>query len=382
MKYRLLAPGPTMVPDRVLKEISMPIIHHRTAKFEQTFADCKEGLNWLLGTKESPLILTNSGTGAFEAAIQNFFNKNDKVLCVTGGKFGENWYKLSKIYGLNAIEIPVEWGEAVDVELIEQELRRHKDIKGVIVVASETSTGVRHPYEKIAALVKEYNNCLLMVDAVTAVGVWDIDPQRDGIDILIVGSQKGLMLPPGLAFLWASERAFSLTDKVSTPKFYFDLNKERKAQKKNQTSYTPAVNLIMGLRESLSMMQEEGRSNIFLRHERLGQATRAAMLALGLKLVAKNPSNAITSVYSPDGLFKNAIYDHLAKTANFTIAKGQGEFADKIFRIGHMGYVDEIDLIGVFGAIELVLKKLGYEKFELGSSFKAAGPILQGGFGL
>lgn len=380
MKYRLLAPGPTPVPDRVLKEMNQSIIHHRTEQFERIFHVCKEGLCWLLDTKHAPLILSCSGTGAFEAAIQNFFSPNDTVLCVTGGKFADNWLKLSHIFGLNAIEIPVAWGEAVQVDQVKDALHEYPQAKGVILVASETSTGVRHPYAEIGALVKGYSDCLMVVDGVTAVGVWDLAPEREHIDVLVAGSQKGLMLPPGLGFLWVSDKAWSLSNRSQLPKFYFDLSKEKKAQAKNQTSYTPAVSLVMGLRESLEMMKEEGRNAIFARHERLARACRAAVLAIGLMPFAKKPTEAITSIYSPESLPPDAVYNGLMELANFTIAGGQEHLAGKIFRIGHMGYVDEIDLIGVLGALEIVLRRLGFEKFHMGASLAAASPILQEGF--
>lgn len=380
MKYRLLAPGPTPVPDRVLKEMNQTIIHHRTDVFEQIFQECKEGLAWLLNSKDAPLIVASSGTGAFEAGIQNFFSPKDTVLCITGGKFADNWLKLSRIYGLNAIEVSVPWGEAVDPAQVSRALDENPDAKGVILVASETSTGVRHPYEKIGALVEARSNCLMIVDAVTALGVWDLVPERDHVDVLVAGSQKGLMLPPGLGFLWASEKAWALSTRSTLPKFYFDLAKERKAQSKNQTSYTPAVSLIMGLKEAMRMMREEGREVIFSRHDRLARACRAGASAIGLKLFAQSPTQAITSIYTPDGLKPDAVYDGLMDFANFTIAGGQEHLSGKIFRIGHMGYVDDVDVIGVLGALEIVLRKLGVEKFQLGASIAAASPILQEGF--
>lgn len=380
MKYRLLAPGPTPVPDRVLREMSQTIIHHRTEQFEQIFRTCKDGLKWLLASKEAPLILASSGTGAFEASIQNFFSPNDTILCITGGKFADNWLKLCQVFGLNAIEISVPWGQAVNPQQVRDALAAHPDAKGVILVASETSTGVRHPYVEIGKLVKDHKDCLMIVDGVTAVGVWDLAPERDHVDILVAGSQKGLMLPPGLGFLWVSEKAWSLHGRARLPRFYFDLAKERKAQSKDQTSYTPAVSLIMGLREAMIMMQEEGRENIFQRHARLARACRAGVTAIGLELYAKAPTEAITSIYSPPTLKLDAVYDGLMNLANFTIAGGQEQLAGKVFRIGHMGYVDDIDLIGVLGALEIVLHKLGMKEIKLGASIAAASPILQEGF--
>lgn len=380
MKYRLLAPGPTPVPDRVLKEMNRTIIHHRTEQFEQIFSECKSGLAWLLDSKSSPLMLTCSGTGAFEASVQNFFNKGDVVLCVTGGKFAENWLKMAGRFGLCPVEIPVSWGDAVRVEQVEDALKEFPAAKGVVLVASETSTGVRHPYREIGELVKMRNDCLFVVDGVTAVGVFDIAPERDNIDVLVAGSQKGLMLPPGLGFVWVSDKAWQMSERSLLPKFYFDLQKEKRAQAQDQTGHTPAVSLIMGLRESLSMMREEGKGALFERHIRLAHATREGLKALGLKLMAQSPSEAITSAYSPKELPQDALYRGLMELANFTIAGGQGNLAGKIFRIGHMGYVDDIDILGVLSAVEIVLKRSGLERFTFGDSIKACAPILEAGF--
>jgi len=380
MKYRLLAPGPTPVPDRVLREMSQTIIHHRTDEFERIFSECKDGLKWLLETKTAPLVLSCSGTGAFEAAIENFFSKDDVILCITGGKFADNWLKMSTAFGLKAVEIPVPWGKAVTLEQVERALLANPTAKGVVLVASETSTGVRHPFEGIGDLLKNRSDCLFVVDGVTAVGVLDIAPERHHIDLLITGSQKGLMLPPGLGFVWASEKAWTKSKESNLPKFYFDLAKEKKVQNLDQTGHTPAVSLIMGLKEALLMMKDEGRATIFKRHSRLSEATRKASLSLGLELFAEQPSEAITSIYSPTSLKADAVYQGLMKMANFTIAGGQEQLAGKIFRIGHMGYVDDIDIIGVFGALEIVLRKLGYEKFSMGASLAAVTPILMSGF--
>jgi serine---pyruvate transaminase len=380
MKYRLLAPGPTPVPDRVLRAMNQTIIHHRTAQFEEIFGRCQQGLSWLLDTKSPPLILSCSGTGAFEASVQNFFKTGDTILCITGGKFADNWLKMCRCFGLNAVELAVPWGEAVDVDQVKRALIEHPEASGVVLVASETSTGVRHPYEAIGEVVKDYSDCLFVVDGVTAVGVWDIAPEREHIDVLVAGSQKGLMLPPGLGLVWVSEKAWAKTSRSNIPRFYFDLVKEKNAQKNCQTGYTPAVSLITGLNEALIMMQEEGRDTIFTRHKRLAKATRTAMESLGLKLFAKSPSEAITSVYTPAGLKDDAVYNGLMDMANITIAGGQDKLTGKIFRIGHMGYVDDIDLISVFGALEIVLKSLGFEKFAPGASIAAASPILTAGF--
>lgn len=376
MKYRLLAPGPNCVPERVLRACSKPIVHHRTKVFEEIFFECKQGLSWLLKTKKAPIILASSGTGAFEAALTNSFNRGDKVICITGGKFADNWYKMSKIFGLNAVEIRPTLGQAVNAQEVLSALKEHPDCKGVILVASETSTGVKNPFIEIGEAVKNMPECIFVVDAVTAMGIFDIRPEEHHIDILVSGSQKGLMLPPGLGIVYLSEKAENKIGALTSSKFYFDLLKEQKAQAKNQTAYTPAISLIYGLEESLKMMKEEGLENIFSRHKKLSMATQKGITALNLELFSKNPTEAITSVYSPNEVSPNAVYKELMNQMNFTIAGGQDELEGKIFRIGHMGYVDELDLISFFGALEIVLKNVGYKNFNYGDSFKVLLPLL------
>jgi aspartate aminotransferase-like enzyme len=339
-----------------------------------------KGLKWLYQTEHDILTLSCSGTGGFEAVFQNFFSPGDVIINVGGGKFGERWGQMARVFGLEVIGIDVPWGESADVEKIKKALSDHPTAKAVVCVASETSTGARHPYEAMGKLVQSKGDCILIVDAITALGVWDISPERDGIDILVTGSQKALMLPPGLAFMSVSDKAWKLQAKSTMPRFYFDLAKERKAQTQNQTAYTPAVSLMTGLRESLAMMQEEGRDKIFARHARMAKATRASMGALGLKLFPKVPADSLTSVCVPEGIAGNGVYTGLRDRANLTIAGGQDQLKGKIFRVAHMGYFDELDIFTVLSALEVVLRQEGYKAFEPGASIAAAQPILQEGF--
>ncbi|MFZ9887927.1 MAG: pyridoxal-phosphate-dependent aminotransferase family protein, partial [Myxococcota bacterium] len=350
MKYRLLSPGPTPVPETVLTAMANPMWHHRTPAFEKIFAECREGLRWLFQVDDDVLILSSSGTGGFEAAIQTYFSVGDNVNCDGGGKFGERWGQMARKLGLEAIDIPVEWGEAADPGKVEEALKAHPDAKGVVVVASETSTGVRHPYEAIGALVKDREDTLFLVDGITAVGVWDINPKRDHIDVLVSGSQKAFMLPPGLAFVASSEKAWRRASQAKGPRYYFDLNKEKKNQAQNQTAYTPAVSLIVGLQESLRLLREEGLEQIFARHARLARATRVGCEALGLSLFAKVPAESVTSVVSPSEIPPDAVYKGLRDRANITIAGGQDALKGKIFRVAHLGYYDDLDIMPVMGA--------------------------------
>lgn len=380
MKYRLLAPGPTPIPDRVLSSMNRAIYHHRTPAFEGIMSECQKGLKWLLDTKLDVLTLACSGTGAFEAALQNFFSPNDKILNIGGGKFAERWGKMANIFGLRVVDVPVEWGRVATLENIRRNLEENPDFKGVICVASETSTGVRQPYEEVAKLVDGMKDCLFILDAITALGVWDICPERDKIDVLIGGSQKGLMLPPGLGLIAVSEKAWRRQETAKIPRFYFDLARERKAQAKQQSAFTPPVSLLVGLRESLAMMQEEGRDVIFSRHARLARATRQAMKALGLTLFAQVPSDSVTSVMNPDSVRQNAVYEGLRDRANITIAGGQEHLKGKIFRLAHMGYFDDLDIFTVLCALEVVLKQEGYEAFSSGAGVAAAAEVLKQGF--
>ncbi len=380
MKYRLLSPGPTPVPERVLTAMANPIWHHRTPAFEATFQKCREGLAWLFQTKQEVLTLASSGTGALEAVYQSCFSPGDTLITVNGGKFGERWGNMARAFGFKNVIVDCPWGEAISVEKVKEALDQNPEAKAVVICASETSTGVRHPYEEIAALVKTRDETLMVVDAITALGVWDIQPERDHIDVLVTGSQKALMLPPGLAFVSLSEKAWKLADKAKTPKYYFDLKKELKNQKTNQTAYTPAVSLIEGLYESLQMMQEEGLPTMFARHARLARATRAGVTAIGLELFAKKPADSVTSVIQPAGLKPDAVYKGLMNRANITIAGGQDAVKGKIFRIAHLGYYDDLDIITVLAAVEIILRQEGYTQFQPGAAVGAASEILKDGF--
>ena len=380
MKYRLLAPGPTPVPDRVLSIMARSIVHHRTPAFERIFADCIQGLKWVFQTDHDILALSCSGTGGFEAIFQNFFSPGDTIINIGGGKFGERWGKMAQVFGLTVISMKIPWGDSVSSQAVLEALQKHPETKAVVCVASETSTGARHPYEQIGQEVKKLPHCLLIVDAITALGVWDIHPARDGIDILVSGSQKALMLPPGLAFLSVSPKAWEFNSRSNMPRFYFDLAKERKAQAKNQTAYTPAVSLMVGLQEALLMMQEEGLQNIFARHTRMAKATRAAMQALGLSIFPKHPADSLTAVCAPPHIKSNSVYTGLRDRANLTIAGGQEDLKGKIFRIAHLGYFDDLDILTVLSALEIILRQEGYQDFEPGASIAAASQILEKGF--
>ncbi len=378
LKRYLLAPGPTPVPPEVLLRMARPIIHHRSPDFIPVFESARTKLQWLYQTKNDVLILTSSGTGAMTASVDNFFSPGDKVLVVNGGKFGERWMKIGQAYGLEVIELKVEWGYAVKPADVEKALAKHPDIKAVFVQATETSTGVYHDIEGLGKIISKHPDTLFIVDAISALVAHDIKTDEWGVDLMVGGSQKGLMLPPGLAFLSVSEKAWKKAETSKLPHFYFNLKKEREGLHKNQTNFTPAVSLIEGLDEALTMLQKEGLENVFARHEKLARAMRAGVLGMGLHIFPKeNASNALTAVKAPEGVDGQAIYKTLREKFGITAAGGQDKLKGKVFRVAHLGYAGVFDVITAVAAIEMTLKELGHT-VKFGSGLAAAEEVLAG----
>jgi serine---pyruvate transaminase len=374
-KKYLLAPGPTPVPSEALLAMAMPIIHHRAPDFLPVLDSAKKGLQWLYQTKNDVLILCSTGTGGMDGSVSNFLSPGDDVLVINGGKFGERWTKICQAYGMKVEEILVEWGYAAKPEAVEAALKKNPKIKAVFVQANETSTGVYHDVKSIAAIVKR-TDALFVVDAISALVAHDIRTDEWGIDVMIGGSQKGVMLPPGLAFVSVSDKAWKMADTAKTPKFYFNFKKERENLAKNQTNFTSAVTLIIGLNACIKMLQDEGLENVLKRHDRLARATRAGAMALGLKLFPKeSPSNALTAIEAPAGVDGQAIYKNLREKYGITGAGGQDKLKGKIFRIAHLGYADTFDAITAIAGIEMVLKGLGHP-VKLGTGVGAAQEIL------
>jgi aspartate aminotransferase-like enzyme len=369
-KIRLLTPGPTPVPERIALRMAQPIVHHRSPEFEQVFARCREGLAWLFQTKQDVIQLAASGTGAMEASVANFLRRGDEAIVIDAGKFGERWGKLAKSYGVNAVTLKVEWGSAVDPGAVKAALEEHPNAKAVFVQANESSTGVLHPVQKLAQITRNHP-AILVVDAISALGAFDLPFDSWGIDVMLSGSQKALGLPPGLAFLAASEKAWKLNETADLPRFYFDVKRERDNQRKNQTAWTPAISLVAGLDESLQMFREEGLPACFARHERLARGARAGMQALGLKLYSKAPSAAMTTVLAPEGTDSEKLVKHLFNQYGIKLVGGQDAAKGKIFRIAHLGYFDDFDMLVVVGAVERGLKDLG-AKVQLGAGLAAA----------
>ena len=376
LKRYLLAPGPTPVPSEVMLAMAAPIIHHRSPDFLPVLDSAKKGLQWLYQTKNDVLILTSTGTGGMVGAVNNFFNKGDRVIVINGGKFGERWTKICQAYGLTVDEILVEWGYAVKPEVVEERLRKNGDVKGVFVQASETSTGVYHDIKTLASIVRKHDDTLFIVDAISALVAHDLRTDEWDIDVMIGGSQKGVMLPPGIAFVSVSEKAWAKAEASKLPRFYFNFRKERENLAKNQTNFTSPVTLIIGLNESLKMLQSEGLENVFKRHALLANATRKAVQAIGLELYPKeSPSNGVTAIMTPPGIDGQAVYKDLREKYGITAAGGQDRAKGRIFRIAHLGFSERFDIITAIAGIEMVLKGLGYP-VKLGSGVAAAQELL------
>ena len=375
-KKYLFSPGPTMLPPEVLLKMAEPVMHHREPEFEKIFAEIREALKYLFQTKNEVLIFTSSGTGAMEGAISNILSKGDKAVVVRGGKFGERWGEICKAYGIEFIPIDVEWGRAVEPKRIEEALKADPSIRAVYTQASETSTGVKHPIREIAEIVKRYENTVIVVDAITGIGVFHLPMDQWGLDVVVSGSQKALMLPPGLSFVGLSDKAWKMVERSNLPKFYFDFRKELKSAQKNQNSFTPAISLFVGLRESLKLIQQEGLETVFSRHEKLAEATRTAVKALGLELYAPDsPSNAVTAVKVPEGISGGKLKNLFFEKFGITVAGGQDQAKGKIIRIAHLGYYEKLDMVMLISALEMLLKEMGHA-FELGTGVRAAEVVL------
>jgi serine---pyruvate transaminase len=370
-KNYLLTPGPTPLPPQVSEAMSRPIIHHRTPQFQAILKEAGEGLKYVFQAAGDVYMLTSSGTGAMEAAVANLLSPGDTALTVQGGKFGERWTELCKAYGVNAEVIDVEWGKAVAPSEIEKRLKANPKIKAVFTTLCETSTGVVNDIEAIGKVVNN-SEAVLVVDAISGLGAIDIKTDAWVCDVVVSGSQKGLMLPPGLGFISVSAKAWKIIEACKSPRYYFDLRKAKKAWEKTDTAFTPAITLIIALIEALKMMKEDGLEKVFIRHKKMADATKAAMKALSLELFAPDASSdVVTAVKVPAGVDGEKLVKVMRDTYGVTIAGGQDEMKGKIFRFAHMGFIEEFDIIAGISCLEKVLTQLGY-KFKLGTGVAAA----------
>ncbi len=374
-KQLLLTPGPTPIPPEILLAMAKPIIHHRTSEYRAVFEEVIKGLKYIFQTENDCFVFASSGTGAMEAAVVNLLSPKDKVLVVQGGKFGERWTEICKSYGVEVVVIDVTWGQAPKLEDIENVMEKEGNrIKAVFVTLCETSTGTAIDLKSIGAILKKHD-AVLVVDAISALASIELRTDAWGADVVVSGSQKGLMLPPGLGLLSVSKKAWKLVEQAKCPRYYFDLREAKKALDKIDTPFTPAITLVIGLREALNAIQKEGLENIWARHSRMAKATRAAMLALGLELFAPNASSdAVTAVKVPQGLDGENLVKLLRQKYGVSFAGGQAELKGKVFRIAHMGYITPEDILLAISCIEIALNEMGY-KIAFGKGVKAAEEI-------
>ena len=377
-KTFLFTPGPTQIPPEVVLAEASPMIHHRTSEFSDIFANVSEDLKYIFQTKDGEVFtFASSGTGGMEACVVNSMSRGDKAIVISGGKFGERWAQLYETYGVNVVKIEVENGKAVNPDALKGTIQKATDAKAVFATLSETSTGVVHDIESIAKVVKD-NNLLLVVDGISGIGVQPFKMDDWGVDIAVTGSQKGFMLPPGLSFVCVAKSAWGSIEKSDLPKYYWNFKKMQKALNNKTTAYTPAISLIMAAGKSVEMIKNEGIENVWSRHARLANATREGAKALGLELFADGDSgNVLTSIKIPEGVTFDAGIKKLRDETGVTIAGGQDELKGKIFRIGHMGYVNDFDIVLAMSAVEKILNENGCN-VELGKGISKVQEILVG----
>ena len=378
-KLTLMIPGPTPVPETVLKAMGRHPIGHRSGEFQAIVRRTTEQLKWLHQTTSDVLVITGSGTAAMEAGIINTLSRGDKVLCGDNGKFGERWVKVARAYGLDVEVIKAEWGQPLDPEAFRTALEADsaKAIKAVVLTHSETSTGVINDLESIARYAKAHGTALTLADCVTSLGATNVPMDDWGLDVVASGAQKGYMLPPGLSFVAMSARAWKAYERSDLPKFYLDLGPYRKTAAKDSNPFTPAVNLYFGLEAALEMMQKEGLEAIFARHARHRAAAQAGMKAIGLPLFAAEGcgSPAITAV-APESIDAEQLRKAVKEKFDILLAGGQDHLKGQVFRIGHLGYVCDRDVLTAVAAIESTLQSLGLHKGSMGAGVAAASAAL------
>jgi aspartate aminotransferase-like enzyme len=379
MRQRIFTPGPTQIPERVTVAMSQPFPYHRGPEFRKLFAEITANLQYVFQTRGEVLVLTASGTGGMEACVANLLLSGQKALVIAAGKFGERWQELCQAFGLETIALSVPWGEAPNLDELKKLLRAHADVAAVFVTHSETSTGVVSDVNAIAELVHAHTDALVIVDGITSIGVLPFYMDKWNIDVCVTGSQKGVMVPPGMAYVALSERAIKRYEtqhddealkRRRLPHYYWDFAKARAAAQERMTAWTPAITLLMGLQESLRLMRETGLENLWNHYARLAQAVRAGVQAIGLELFAQAPSNALTSVKVPNGIDGRKLVETLRTQYGVTIAGGQGPLKGRIFRMTHMGYYDHLDMVALMAALELALHDVGW-KFEMGAGVAA-----------
>jgi len=374
-KSKLFAPGPTKIPGAVLNAVGKQVLHHRTPQFSEKVRHVQDEIGRLLTTSNDVLLFTCSGTGMMEAAVANLMSRGDKAIVCMNGVFGTRWRDICRVYGLEIVEYAVEWGKSHDPTELAAILDANPDAKAVLVIHSETSTGALNDIRALGGVVADHG-AVMVVDATSSVGVHEIKMDEWGVDAVVAGTQKAMMTPPGLAFVALNGRAWSLVTESDLPKFYFDFTTTwKRLQKKGQTPYTPAVSLVFGLEVALQMMEDEGWEEVYARHARMGEGTRAAVRALGMGVLPEFPANGVTVAVCPEGWDANQVVRVLDDDFGCRVAGGQLDLSGKVFRIGHMGGIKERDLPMVIGGLERTLVKLGY-KAELGAGLTALQKVL------
>ncbi len=369
-KSHLFTPGPTPIPPEALLAMAQPIDYHRSEDAVALIKDVLEKLKHVFQTENDVLFLTSSGTGAMDGAVSNLLCRDDKVIVIRSGKFGERWAEICEAYGVKVIPIDVRWGDSVAPEVIESTLSTHPDAKAIFATLCETSTGALHDIESIARITQS-TPTLLVVDAISALGADDLQMDNWGVDVVVSCSQKGLMTPPGLAFAVLNERAWKATERSNLPKYYFDFRKAHQRGLEGSVPYTPAVTLLAALQCALNRICDEGIRNTISRHNRMAIATRSAIKAIGLQLFAASPANTLTSIRLPDGLDGKAYVRMMREKHGITYAGGQGKLSGKIVRIAHLGWMNENDVIVAISAFERGLSEIGYD-IRLGAGVTAA----------
>jgi aspartate aminotransferase-like enzyme len=368
-KQRLLTPGPTPLYPPALHAMMASDIHHRTEEFRNVYRSALADLKEVYGTANDVLCFAASGTGAMDASVSNLFSPGDKVIVCTAGKFGERWGEIAKAYGLNANVLKAEYGDVVTPDRVEAALKAEPGTKGVFIQASETSTGAEHDVQTIAGLIK-HTDAIFVVDAITGIGTMPLDIDGWGLDVVIGGSQKAFMIPPGLAFMSVSPKAWKLGETATLPHYYFNLKKEKKSGDGGESSWTPATSLILALGEALKYIKKTGVANLIENAQLLASATRQASLELGLELFAKRPGSSVTAVKAPAGMDSKVIVKGFKERFGAIIANGQGSMQGQIFRMAHLGYFDFADMFGIIAGLELILRANGHN-VELGRGVTA-----------
>lgn len=369
MKPRLFTPGPTPVPEETLLELAKPVTYHRSAEAKAILAEVSEDLKYVFQTQQPVYTLTCSGTGGMEAAVSNALAAGEKAILCTAGRWGERWRGVLKAFGANIVAVEVPYGKAVTPEMLETALKANPDAKAVFTTLSETSTGVGHDLEAFGKIVAG-TDALLAVDGISGLGAMECRTDAWNLDLVVTGSQKALMMPPGLAFICASAKAWKKIDATPIRSFYFDLRRYRKSLAESDTPFTPGNTLIKAQRASLKRIRTEGIENLWARHTRIAGATRAAVEAMGLKVFAERPNSALTVITVPAGIDGSATLKKLEKQYGYKLADGQDAMKGQIWRLSHMGYTDAFEVLGAVSALELVLIESGF-KLEPGAGVAA-----------